>query len=81
MPRLHRQKIPKMLTLTAVARRLDMPYMRVNRLVRRGDLIPDAIAPGGISLFNEKSIARVEATLRELNIFPGGGRQRLQVES
>jgi hypothetical protein len=77
-----RRPIPKMLTIAAVARRLDLPYMRVNRLVRRGVLIPDAFAAGGISLFNEKSIVRVETTLRELKIFPGGGRQHLlQIKS
>lgn len=65
-----RRPIPTLLTLAAVARRLDLPYMRVNRLVRTGALIPDALAAGGISLFKEASVARVEATLRELKIFP-----------
>ena len=57
-----------MLTLSAIARRFDLGYTRLNLLVRRGKLIPDAIAPGGVILFNETSISRVEAALRDLKI-------------
>lgn len=61
-----RKRIPTLLTLAAVARRLDLPYTRVNRLVRKGALIPDAFAAGGVALFKETSVDRVETTVREL---------------
>jgi hypothetical protein len=57
-----------MITLTAIARRLDLPYTRLNSLVRRGALVPDAVAAGGISLFDESSVANVEKILSRLEL-------------
>lgn len=54
-----------MINLSALSRRLDLPYQNLLRLVQRGELIPDARA-GKINLFREESVTRVEAVLADL---------------
>jgi hypothetical protein len=58
----------RMLNLSEVARRLDVPYTRLWNLVAQGKLVPDATA-GVAHLFQERSIVRVEKALASL--FPG----------
>lgn len=65
----------QMLNLSAVARRLDIPYQNLRRLVQRGKLIPDAQA-GAVNLFNEESVTRVEEVLAKL--FPGRFSHRIR---
>ena len=63
MPR----KPQAMLNLAQVSRRLDLPYVRLNRLLHQGLLIPDAIA-GRFALFREESVLQVEQRLTELGL-------------
>ncbi len=59
----------RMLNLSAISRRLDIPYSRLYRLVQAGRLQPDATA-GNVYLFHASSVGRVERALAHL--FPHG---------
>ena len=53
---------PSLLTLGALARRADVPTVRLSRLVRRGALAPDFQA-GSILLFQPDRVPGIVATL------------------
>lgn len=55
----------ELLTVAQLARRLDMPETSLRRLMRTGELAPDAVA-GRSYLFEASRVAQVKTKLREI---------------
>lgn len=57
-----------MLSLSALARRLDLPYPRAVELVRAGKLQPSAIGPKNTKLFVESRVDFLRERLASLDV-------------
>jgi len=61
-------KVPaRLLNLAEVSREIDVPYARLHRMLRFGEIIPDAVS-SQFALFEERNLPGLVASLRKRKI-------------